>query len=196
MGKCVKVFAVIGLLVTGGAGCARMDRAKGPWLELLDPARRALWQPAMGFERVPPWTLADGVFEGRGSWVCHQKQFSDFVLECEVLFLDSEGGIVIRADAGPAPWESGYELDVDWAGDRWHGHIHFPGWPKPYAGEALIEPGRWEHVRIEAVGPSVTVWLNGKRVIHFEDDRFLEGNICLEGSRGGVKYRKLRVRPL
>ena len=108
-----------------------------------------------------------------------------------------EGGIALRGDKNSnRPWESGYELDIDWAPDREHGHIHFPVRPKPYTGDALIDVGRWHSLRIEAMGVRVTVFLDGKQVLTFRDTEFAQGNICLEGHVDGVKYRKLTVSAL
>ena len=122
----------------------------------------------------------------------------DFTLECDFLFDGTgEGGIAIRCDVDAEyPWRQGYELDIDWAPGRKQGHIHFPVKPEPYVGNALIDVGKWHTVRIEALGPKVTVALDGRNVLQFSDSSFLSGHICLQGEEGGVKYRNLRVTPL
>ena len=165
---------------------------------LFSPEELPRWKPTPGYENAPPWRLRDGAYEGFRSWVAHPDVFGDFVLEVEVLFVGKgEGGIVLRGDADSRePWNSGYELDIDWAADRKHGHIHFPGKPKLDVGEAPIEVNQWTPVEIRAKGENVTVYLKGQRVLSFTDAEFRKGNICLEGHTEGVKYRKLRVRPL
>ena len=175
--------------------CAPPTGKPGPAEDLLAPDRLSRWQPTPRYRDKEPWTLADGVYQGHGSWIGYAEVYGDLVLECEFLFADQQGGIVIRGDRDSTePWASGYELDVDWAGGRTQGHIHFPVSPKPYPGEALFEPGTWHALRIEARGPRVTVSLDGKQAISFTDDRSRRGHICLEGEEGGVKYRNLRVR--
>ena len=180
------------VLAIGASGCRLLPWDSGP--NLLVTERMGQWR-VMG---RTPWVLADGVYEGQGSWVAYAEPFEDFVLECDFLFDGkAQGGIVIRGDRKAMhPWKSGYELDIDWAKDRKQGHIHFPIYPEPYAGEALFEPGEWHTVLIEAKYQTVAVFLDGKEVISFTDDRFAKGHICLEGERGGVKYRNLRVLPI
>jgi len=180
-------------------GCTAMQEA-GVGLgsaDLLTPGQMQRWQVTPGYSDAQAWTLSDGVYEGHGSWVGHEEQYTNLDLQCEFLFDGEQGGIVIRGDrTSMSPWESGYELDIDWAPDREHGHLHFPAYPKPDPGSGPFEPGKWHKVRILAVGDTITVWLDGKKVVHFADDQFSRGQICLEGEEGGVKYRNLRVRRL
>ncbi len=169
--------------------------ALGGWQDLLAPEAMDGWRLTPTYRGAKPWKLADGAFEGTDSWIGHERLLGDFILEGELLFNGrSQGGIVIRGDRdAAAPWVGGYELDIDWAPDRKHGHIHFPGYPEPYAGSALLEVGRWHRFRVEARGTKVRVALDGRQAIRFTDDRFRYGHICLEGESGGVKYRRLRV---
>lgn len=185
---------IVAAAIAGIVGCAPRAEKLGPAVDLLAPEQIKQWRLTPTYRDEEPWTLADGVFQGSGSWVGHSAVFADFVLECEFLFADQQGGIVIRGSrASREPWRSGYELDIDWAEGRTHGHIHFPVHPQPYAGAALFEPGVWHTVRIEARGKTITVFLDGKRALRFTSDQFLRGQICLEGEKGGVQYRSLRV---
>lgn len=140
-----------------------------------------------------PWTLADGVYRGHWNWVGYAAILEDFILVCDFFFDGKgEGGIAVRADPNSkSPWRDGYELDIDWAGDKKKGHIHFPGNPKPYIGEALFDAGKWHTVRIVAEGKSVTVFLDGQQSLQFESGQFMKGQICLEGHETGVKYRNI-----
>ncbi len=191
------VRAVIGIAVAGVvAGCTATDG--GSQVDLFGPENRVQWQPTRGYEARKSWVWEDGVFRGLNSWVGYPQEFSDFVLECDILFKGKgEGGIAIRSDrTSDRPWDVGYELDIDWHGDRKHGHIHFPVHPQPYRGSALIDVGKWHAVRIRAEGPHVVVFLDGEQVLEFTDDEFASGNICLEGNEGGVKYRNVKVSSL
>lgn len=125
--------------------------------------------------------------------------FTDFILDCDILFEGpQDGGITIRTDTSkPRPAHHGYELDIDW-GDKARnlGHIHFAVKPEPYAGHALIDVGKWHAVRIVAKGPKVTVLLDGKEVLRFQDTEFASGQIVLQGEKDGVRYRDLKITPL
>ncbi|MCG3180518.1 MAG: hypothetical protein BIFFINMI_02880 [Phycisphaerae bacterium] len=176
------------------AGCATQSPAAAEATDLLSADRMSHWHLAAGYEKSKPWTLADGVYHGYGSIVCYDEVFTDYVLDADFLFNDAEGGIHVRSDGSARrSWEVGYELDIDWAGDLREGHIHFPVKPKPYAGEGRFEPGKWHHVRIEAVGPHVTVQLDGRPVLSFKDNGYRSGQICLQGESNGVRYRNIRV---
>jgi hypothetical protein len=195
--------AVIGVIGAAAvavlASCSALSCGTSPWSDLLVPGEMYLWQTVYGDPSAPPWALADGVYQGAGSWVAYDQQFGDFVMECEFLFDGTaQGGIVIRCDPRAGrPWRNGYELDIDAAGGRGQGHVHFPVNPQPYAGDAVFTVGEWHSVRVEARGPTVTVWLDGTEAIQFTDDAFARGHICLEGTPpAGVKYRGLRVRPI
>ncbi len=179
-------------------GCAAFPTRAEQWQNLLSPDAMTHWHPTPTYASAPPWTLADGVYGGQDSWVAYDEAFGDFVLECEFLFSGKvEGGIVIRGDATSAePWKSGYELDIDWAPDREHGHIHFPVLPEPYVGQALFRVGEWHAVRIQARRDRVAVTLDGRDALRFENGQFARGQIILEGHADGVKYRNLRVQRL
>jgi len=165
-------------------------------IDLLSPEQVPLWQPTSGFEQSPPWTLVDGKYFGHGSWVAYPEEFADFVFECEFLYDGfGQGGIVIRGDGrSRMPWRNGYELDIDGTRHPDLGHVHFPGRPDPYPGEERFKTGEWHKVTVEARGDTVRVWLDREFAIEFVDDQFRQGNICLEGPQGGVKYRNIRIR--
>jgi len=185
------------LVVTGGCASTPADNPPSS-VELFGPQEIGKWHITPDYENSKPWKFEDGAYEGFESWTAYPGVYDDFVLEVDILFSGKEeGGIVVRGDQNSKePWKSGYELDIDWAPDRKHGHIHFPVKSKPYRGEALIVVNKWHTVKIRAQGQVVTVFLDGKEMLQFTDDEFHRGNICLEGRTDGVKYRNLRVAPL
>ena len=74
------------------------------------------------------------------------------------------------------------------------------GWlvqPDP-ALDAALRMGEWNTMRVRAVGDRVTTWLNGARMVDFEDEQIGagEGSIALQIHDGGgikVRWRNLRV---
>ena len=190
------------LILTFGitvAMCASASAEEpGTTHELLSQENLPKWQLAREYEKRPAWQLQDGVYSGVNSIVAYPQQFTNFVLECDFLFQGKgEGGIQLRGEATAVKsWTVGYELDVDWAADRKHGHIHFPVNPKPYGGEALFTVGEWHAVRVTANGPKIVVQLDGKQILQFEDGEYLSGQICLQGEKDGVLYRNIKVTEL
>jgi hypothetical protein len=77
------------------------------------------------------------------------------------------------------------------------------GWlirPGPEKDEAL-KMGEWNTMRIRVVGDEVTTWLNGRQMIHLEDEKIgqAEGQIALQIHSGGgikVRWRNIRVKRL
>ena len=74
------------------------------------------------------------------------------------------------------------------------------GWlvqPDP-ALDAALKMGDWNTLRVRAVGDRVTTWLNGTRMVDFEDEKIgeAEGSIALQIHDGGgikVRWRNLQV---
>jgi hypothetical protein len=129
--------------------------------------------------------------------IAHNAVFADFVLEGDFLYNGkSQGGVLIRGSAEAwIPWLHGYKMDID-ADMPGTGHIHFPYRPQPNPGVVQFPVGVWQHFAIRATGQDVSVKLNGKEVIRFRDDHYRYGCMCLEGEKGGLRYRNLRVQPL
>lgn len=165
-----------------------------PWVSLMDTAQ---WHLARCSRGQRAWAMADSALQGTDSWLGHEQQVGNFVLEGEFLYDGTgQGGIVLRGDRDSwLPWLSGYELDIDDAG-MGQGHIHFPCHPQPYGGDARFSVGVWQRISVRAVGQTVTVSLNGVKALSFTDDHFRYGQICLEGYKDGVRYRGLRMQIL
>ena len=124
----------------------------------------------------------------------HRRGCGDFVLEGEFLYNGkSEGGVLVRGDKEAwIPWLHGYKMDID-ADMPGTGHIHFPFRPQPNPGVVQFPVNVWQHFSIRAAGQVISVKLDGKEVIKFRDDHYRYGSICLEGEKGGLRYRNLRV---
>jgi hypothetical protein len=155
------------------------------------------WKLTKAYRSIRPWTLADSVFEGSDGWIAHNLDLADFVLEGDFLYNGkSEGGVLVRGDAEAwIPWLHGYKMDID-ADMPGTGHIHFPYRPQPNPGVVQFPVAVWQHFGIRAVGENVSVRLNGKEVIRFRDDHYRYGRICLEGEKGGLRYRNLKLQRL
>ena len=68
-------------------------------------------------------------------------------------------------------------------------------------GIEIFKPNEWNHIRVEAVGSSITTHLNGIRCAHITDSMTPSGFIGLQVHQGNtpgiqVRFRNLRLRPL
>ena len=159
------------------------------------------------------WTVEDGVLVGRngkdwstnaeksGSWLRTEKEYGDFALELEYA-INSGGnsGVFIRAALEKNPAFTGYELQI--LAD--HGRPatkHSTGalYDVVAATQNMSKPGgEWNHLKITAKGPHVTVILNGEKIIDYQTDRGTRGYIGLQNhdDHAVVKFRNIRLSEL
>ncbi len=67
--------------------------------------------------------------------------------------------------------------------------------------ENILKPGEWNTLRIKAVGPDVTTWLNGEEMVQLNDPKIgrANGRIALQIHDGGgikVQWKNLVIQPL
>lgn len=67
--------------------------------------------------------------------------------------------------------------------------------------EKTLKEGKWNKMKIKAIGPNVTTWLNGVEMISIKDDKIGqgEGGIALQIHDGGgikVRWRNIKIQEL
>ena len=165
-----------------------------PFTSLMDTS---CWKLTKAFTKIEKWSFKDSTLEGSDGWIGHSCTFGDFVLEGDFLYNGkSQGGVLFRGDREAwFPNLSGYEMDID-ADMPGSGHISFPFRPQPNPGIVAFPVGEWQHFSIRAIEQEIAVKLNNKEVIRFRDDHYRYGQICLEGEKGGIIYKNLKVQTL
>ncbi len=131
--------------------------------------------------------------------------YDDFELTLEFK-QDANGnsGVFIRSTVEGTK-VSGWQAEVAPPGSHTGGiyESYGRGWliqPEPEKDKAL-KMGEWNTMKIRAVGPSVTTWLNGTEMIHIEDEKIGEGkgSIALQIHDGGgikVRWRNIKITPI
>ena len=116
------------------------------------------------------------------SFMCTEKEYSDFILEFEVkvdTLLNS--GVQIRShsiesiDNGRV---HGYQVEIDPTDRGWSGGIYdearrgwlYPVTPNNQAAVKSFDKYRWNKYHIEAVGNRIRTWINGIAVADLLDD--------------------------
>ena len=192
-------------------------------------ARAGAWEPLFngrdltGWRRVngsAPYTVVDGAIVGTtvpgspNSFLATDKTYGDFVFECEVMQEGgpSNSGVQFRSASRPEYQDGrvhGYQLEIDPSPRAWTGGVYdearrgwlYPGDANPCARTAY-QYGRWNLLRIEAIGPSIRTWVNGVPVAHVIDDRDAAGFFALQVHAIGDKteeagrrilFRNLRI---
>ena len=147
------------------------------------------------------------------SFMTTEKDYSDFIFEVEVRVdprLNS--GIQFRSQSLPEYNNGrvhGYQAEIDPSQRAWSGGIYDEarrGWLYPLSdnpkGQKAFVNGGWNKYRIEAIGHSIRIWINGINTANIVDDETAEGFIALqvhsignkeqEGSE--VRWRNIRIK--
>jgi hypothetical protein len=209
----VRTF-LLSVLVTG-LMAARL--AAGPWEPLFNGKDLTGWKVVNG---TAPYVVTDGTIVGTtvagspNSFLATGKNYGEFIFECEVKqdVGPSNSGIMFRALSTSDYMEGrvhGYQLEIDPSQRAWTGGIYdearrgwfYPGTLNP-SGRNAYRYGEWNHLRIEAIGPSLRTWVNGVAVAHVVDALTPSGFIALQvhgiGNRSEdagrtISWRNLRI---
>jgi hypothetical protein len=130
------------------------------WSDLAKPAPKGV-----------QWTVKDGVLTGgkqRGTWLISEKEYSDFILECEIKLTErGNSGIALRTPMKGDPAFDGMELQV--ADLRYNteakdseltGGIYRAIAPT----KQVYKPTEWNTFRVELKGDHLKATINGEVV--------------------------------
>ncbi|GJM29649.1 MAG: hypothetical protein DHS20C17_22840 [Cyclobacteriaceae bacterium] len=138
-------------------------------------------------------------------YLATDKSFKDFDLTLEFKQeADGNSGVFFRSSLDGTKI-TGWQTEVAPPGHSTGGvyESYGRGWlikPDPEKDAALIM-GDWNRMRIRVIGDKVTTWLNGQRMIEFQDEKIgaAQGQIALQIHDGGgikVRWRKLMLTEL
>lgn len=133
------------------------------------------------------------------------KNYDNFVLDLDFKQeKDGNSGVFIRSNIEGTKIE-GWQVEVA-PPNLFTGGIYESygrGWlikPSPEL-EKVLKPESWNHMRIRVVGNEVTTWLNGKQMVHINDEKIGAGKgfIALQIHSGAdikVRWKNIRVKEL
>lgn len=117
---------------------------------------------------------------------------------------DGNSGVFIRSDIEGVKI-SGWQVEVAPPGKHTGGiyESYGRGWlikPEPEK-EKYLKEGKWNTMKIRAVGGDITTWLNGKQMVHLSDEKIgaANGFIALQIHSGGgikVRWKDLKIKEL
>jgi hypothetical protein len=182
------------------------------FVPLMDGRTFEGWK--MAEENQKTWRIEDGAFvaQGERSHLFYEgdgKPFKNFILRVEVMTdRNSNGGIYFHTKFQPNDWpRGGFECQVNNSHSDWikTGSLY---------GLANIAPsaakdGEWWTQEIKVEGNSVTVSINGKRVLQYTEPpgaeasrpferKLSDGTFALQGHDPGsvIRYKNIRVKRL
>ena len=192
----------VGLIVLAFtvAGCGHYLPQQG-WIELFDGTNATLgnWDRLGGAN----WRIEDGAVvadksSSKGaSFLVSKNSYKDFEVRIEFWSSDdANSGIFMRCkDPKAITDRTCYEANI------------FDRRPDPSYGtgaivhRAVVNPmpkagGKWNVYEITAIGPDVTVALNGAVTVHMRDSELPSGPIALQYGAGVVKFRKVLIKQM
>lgn len=164
-----------------GAVCAMAD--DDGWVQLFDGKTLKGWTQKNG---TATYRVEDGAVVGKtnpgspNSFLCTDKDYTDFDLEFEVLVDDGlNSGVQFRSksikerDNGRV---HGPQVEIDKGGSagRVYGESLGTDWLCDLGDEAAqkaFKVGEWNKYRVKAVGKTIETWVNGVRTAKFDDER-------------------------
>jgi hypothetical protein len=202
-------------LIACGVFLASAVAAEDAFVELFDGRSTAGWVQRGG---KAVYAVEDGALVGRSvpgeknSFLCPPKDYTDFVLEFEVL-VDPKlnSGVQVRSASRPdykAGVVHGYQVEIDASERGFSGGIYEEqrrGWLTSTDGapasRQAFKPGEWNHYRVEANGDHLRTWVNGTAIADITDGVTRSGFIGFQvheakQARLTVKWRKIRIREL
>ncbi|MEL6770704.1 MAG: DUF1080 domain-containing protein [Bacteroidota bacterium] len=215
----------------GGATVAAVSDAGRAWVTLFDGTSLDAWR-GFAADAIPPgWQIDDDSLlyfdpapEGGGDLVTREA-YADFELELAWKISEcGNSGLFYRGVLGDTYdyiWQTAPEMQV--LDDACHPDARYPShragsnYDLYVATPGVVKPaGEWNDVRIVARGGAVEHWLNGERVVAYEQGSeawaarvaaskfrrmptygaFMSGVIGLQDHGDPVWFRDIRIRPL
>jgi hypothetical protein len=192
-----------------------------PWLPLLNGRDLGGWK-VVALTNPAPAVVEDGaiVLRQRVNTVEHtflasDREYDDFILELDLK--DDPGfnsGILLRcveASAGARVRLNGYQVKIDNTPRAWTGGIFDDfgdswRWLHDLAdnevGRAAFKLGEWARFRIECIGASIKVWVNGVPTCHLVDEKYSKGAIAFKihsmgdsrlAGENAIRLRNIRI---
>ncbi len=166
-----------------------------------------------------PFTIENGeivgtyVMKTSNTFLCTKKEYSDFILTFEAkLGEGTNSGVQFRSHSTPNPRTNGsvygYQMELDPSDRKWTGGVFDQsrrGWiynleynPQ---GKKAFKLDQWCNYRIEAIGNSIKIWINGIQTANLVDEMDASGFIGLqvhainkEESEGKeVRFRNIQI---
>ncbi len=180
--------------ITIACSISLIGQKKSNWKNLFNGKNLNGWVQKGG---KATYTIEKGEIVGTtvsnspNSFLCTEKEYGDFILEFEMKLDEAINSGVQFRSLSTSEFENGrvhgLQLEVDPSARSWTGGIYdearrfwlYPVDLNPKAKE-YFKLGQWIKYRVEAIGPMIRTFIDGKPVAHLIDDLTLQGFIALQ----------------
>ena len=186
----MRKFAVIGFCML----FAGIIPAQTGWRNLFNGKNLDGWKQLNGQAK---YSVENGVLVGEtvlnspNSFLCTSETFSDFILEYEAkVDTNLNSGVQIRSESYPAYQNGrvhGYQVEIDPSSRAWSGGLYDESrrlWlyslERNEKGRKAFKNNQWNKFRVEAIGSSIRVWVNGVPCVDLIDDMTPKGFVGLQ----------------
>ncbi len=181
------------------AGCVLMTATlvraqEAPWIPLFNGKDLTGWVPVNDVT----FQVADGnlrLVKGMG-WLRSEKEYKDFVLECEwrALVDKYDSGFFVRSGLTGKPWPDG----------GWQVNLRYnqlgalvKGYQNVVPSETAAMPvNKWVKFRLEVRGKKITLDVNGERAWQSEVLDRETGYIGIQAEDKSFDFRNIRIQEL
>lgn len=176
------------------------------WTSLFNGKNLEGWHVLPGGE----WKVENGIIVGTSAatepkhgLLVSDSVFADFEIEISYKAVKGNSGLYFRAqEVEDAVGVYGFQAEIDPNKDA--GGLYETGgraWVVQPTAEAVKKwylPGKWNKMKVRAVGKEITVWVNGKQTAHLTNDPGrTAGRIALQlhgGMDMEVYFREVRIK--
>jgi len=214
----IKDFFLAGFLIINLIAFeANSQASKGGWVSLFNGEDLTGWKQLNGTAKYKIENNAIiGVTKTKtpNSFLCTTKNYSDFILEFDVIVDPSiNSGVQFRSNSFKDYNDGrvhGYQFELDPSNRAFSGGIYDEGrrgWLYPLSlnkkGRQAFKNGIWNRCRIEAIGNSIKTWINGVQCSNLIDNVTSSGFIALQvhgigsnESKAGkqIKWKNIRIK--
>ena len=186
------------VMTLAALACRAEPPADLPLEPIFNGRDLAGWTPAEGTF----WRVEDGVLIGEndaaqtGSMLHTDRAYGDVVVEADCRFSgEIDSGIMLRKPELQVQIGVSRSLKRDMTCSFYNGT--YPEEARASRAADLLKPNDWNRIRVEAKGDTFTVWLNGKQVSQYTNEKYAgPAPIGLQIHKGlpmKVEYRNIRA---
>ncbi|MFZ1197089.1 MAG: DUF1080 domain-containing protein [Pseudolabrys sp.] len=191
-------LALTALGFSAGSLVSKAVSQEAGWITLFDGKSLDGWdQVGESNWRVEDGAIVVDKMAGKeAGYLVSKKPYKNFIVRVEFWPSDENSGIYFRClDPKKITDRTCYEANIfDQRQDPSYGTGAITRYvevnPMPKAG------GKWNTYEVTANGRDITVVLNGQMTAKLRNGMFDEGPIVLQHGAGGIKFRKIEVKPL